>query len=108
MNFNILCTDNFKKELKNLIKEHPSFNHDFKLLLERLEDNPDTGTPLGNQFFKTKLAYRSMGRQSREKPNLQVYFCIRQNNVYLIAAHNKNGSFVFPEKDLQDTLKSIK
>ncbi|MCH6232983.1 hypothetical protein [Cognataquiflexum rubidum] len=108
MSFNIICTDAFTKELKSLVKEHPSFSHDFKLLLDKLEENPDTGTPLGNQFFKTKLSFRSMGRQSREKPNVQVYFCIRQNNVYLIATQNRHVSSDFPEKDMQLVLKSIK
>ena len=108
MNFNIICTDAFSSELKNLVKEDPSFSNDFSLLLDRLEENPDTGTPLGNQFFKTKLAFRSMGRQSREKPNIEVYFCIKQNNVYLIALHNRNVPGVFPEKDMHDLLKSIK
>jgi hypothetical protein len=108
MNFNIICTDVFSKELKDLVKEHPSFSHDFSLLLDKLEENPDMGTPLGNQFFKTKLAFRAMGRQSREKPNIQVYFCIRQNNVFLIALFNRHGSGTFPEKDMQELLKSIK
>ncbi|MCL6260474.1 hypothetical protein M3O96_15330 [Aquiflexum sp. TKW24L] len=108
MNFNIICTDVFSKELKNLVKEHPSFSHDFGLLLDKLEQNPDTGTPLGNQFFKTKLAYRAMGRQSREKPNVQVYFCIKQNNVYLIALHNRHEPGTFPERDMQELLKPIK
>lgn len=108
MNFNIFCTDVFTKELKKLVKEHPPFSHDFKLLLDKLEENPDTGTPLGNQFFKTKLSFRSMGRQSREKPNIQIYFCIRQKNVYLIAIQNRNESSAFPEKDMQEVLKSIK
>jgi len=107
MNFNIICTDVFTKELKKLVKEHPSFSYDFGLLIDKLETNPDTGTPLGNQFFKTKLSYRSMGRQSREKPNVQVYFCIRQNNVILIATHNRHETSIFPEKDMQEVLKSI-
>lgn len=108
MSYNIICTDTFTKELKKLIKEHPSFSYDYGLFLDKLEENPDTGTPLGHQFFKTKLSFRSMGRQSREKPNVQVYFCIKQSNVYLIALHNKHETSDFPEKDMQEVLKSIK
>jgi hypothetical protein len=107
MNFNIVCTETFSKELKKLVKENQSFSYDFGLLLDKLEENPDMGTPLGNQFFKTKLAFRAMGRQSREKPNIQVYFCIKQQNVFLIALHNNHGPDSFPEKDMNQLLKAI-
>ena len=50
MSYSIELTDNFKKEAKRLTKKYPSLKTELAELFTELEENPTTGTPLGNDY----------------------------------------------------------
>jgi len=52
----------FVKRLKELSKKYPSLRDDFSSLLKKLEINPRTGTDLGKDCYKIRLAIKSKGR----------------------------------------------
>jgi len=56
MNYSIELSANFKKEAKRLIKKYPSLKIELAELFIELEENPTTGTPLGNDIYKIRLA----------------------------------------------------
>ena len=62
MNFNVLYTSNFSKELKRLVKKHVSLKHDLEALINSLEVNPRQGKPLGKSCYKIRLAIKSKGK----------------------------------------------
>lgn len=49
----------FRKEAKKLIKKYPSLKNELEELGNRLSDDPTTGTALGNNCFKIRLAINS-------------------------------------------------
>jgi mRNA-degrading endonuclease RelE of RelBE toxin-antitoxin system len=59
MNYSILSTLRFERELKRLIKKFPSLKEEFAALIGDLKNNPVFGTALGNNFFKIRLAIAS-------------------------------------------------
>jgi len=59
MSYNIELSANFKKEAKRLTKKYPSLKTELAELFTELEENPTTGTPLGNDIYKIRLAIAS-------------------------------------------------
>jgi mRNA-degrading endonuclease RelE of RelBE toxin-antitoxin system len=59
MSYNVLATSFFERELKTLAKKHRSLKKDLEALITKLEENPTTGTELGNHCYKIRLAITS-------------------------------------------------
>jgi mRNA-degrading endonuclease RelE of RelBE toxin-antitoxin system len=59
MNYKIVSTKEFEKDIKKLAKKHASLKADYAALLKELSQNPLTGTPLGNECFKIRLQIKS-------------------------------------------------
>ena len=56
MSYNILAIPPFDRQLKRLAKKYPSLKNEFSKLLEKLEAEPEQGTPLGNNCFNPDFA----------------------------------------------------
>jgi len=52
MNFSVIPSDKFKREVKRLIKKFPSLKQELANLNATLEKAPETGTALGNDTYK--------------------------------------------------------
>ena len=62
MSYNIIPTHRFEKELKRLVKKFPSLKKEFAELINEISENPDSGTFLGNNCYKIRLAIGSKGK----------------------------------------------
>lgn len=62
MNYSIIITPPFKKEIKRLNKKYPSLKRDLQILQDELFNNPDAGVNLGNSIRKVRMAVGSKGR----------------------------------------------
>jgi mRNA-degrading endonuclease RelE of RelBE toxin-antitoxin system len=49
MSYNVLTIPPFDKQLKRLAKKYPSLKNEFAELLDRLEQDPEQGTSIGNK-----------------------------------------------------------
>ena len=56
MNYNLLTTPEFDKEVKRISKKYPTLKNDLSILFSSLAENPFQGTALGNHFYKLKLS----------------------------------------------------
>lgn len=56
MNYEIIASRLFAKELKRLGKKYKSLKNDYGLLLDRLERNPFEGIDLGHGLRKVRMA----------------------------------------------------
>ena len=52
----------FRKEAKKLIKKYPSLKKELIALESQLSSDPTTGTALGNDCYKVRLAIASKGK----------------------------------------------
>ncbi len=59
MSFDVRTLPNFEKEAKRLSKKHRSLKKDLLILIESLEKSPQQGKPLGNDFYKIRVAISS-------------------------------------------------
>ncbi|TBT96508.1 hypothetical protein CWI39_3753p0020, partial [Hamiltosporidium magnivora] len=62
MSYNIFPTHRFEKELKRLAKKFPSLKNEFAELIRELLVNPESGTFIGNNCYKIRLAIGSKGK----------------------------------------------
>ena len=62
MKTQIKTTKEFDKEAKRLQKKYPSLAHDLSALVDSLYQKPKTGTSLGSNTYKIRLAIASKGK----------------------------------------------
>mgnify|MGYP003489554515 CR=1 FL=1 len=59
MSYSIIATHRFEKELKRLSKKFPSIKNDFAELIDNILEDPESGTFIGNNCYKIRLAIGS-------------------------------------------------
>ena len=62
MSCSVIPSEKFKKEAKRLIKKFPSLKQELAGLNNTLTNEPETGTPMGNNTYKIRLAVKSKGK----------------------------------------------
>jgi mRNA-degrading endonuclease RelE of RelBE toxin-antitoxin system len=62
VSYKVVYTSEFGKEMKRLSGKYPSLKSDFGLFFEEILRNPFSGTPLGNNYYKIRLAIKSKGK----------------------------------------------
>lgn len=65
MSYSIIPTHRFEKELKRLAKKFPSLKNEFAELITVITEDPETGTFIGNNCYKIRLAIGSKGKGKR-------------------------------------------
>ncbi len=105
--YKILPTAQFKKELKSLSKKYLSIIEDMEGLAAQLMIDPIVGEPLGNGFYKIRLAITSKGKGksggARVITNVRVVNAV----VYLISMYDKSEKVSMPISELKAILKTI-
>jgi mRNA-degrading endonuclease RelE of RelBE toxin-antitoxin system len=90
MSFKVILTPIFQKEAKKLAKKYPSLKNDLLILGNKLSENPTTGTSLGNQLFKIRLAISSKGKGKSAGARVITYAKVVENKVYLVSIYDKS------------------
>ena len=60
MKFEVRTTDNFEKAAKPLLKKYKSLDNELQELESTLLANPTTGTLLGHNIYKVRIAIKSI------------------------------------------------
>lgn len=68
MSFEIEITKRFEKELKKLCKKYISLKSEYKELIEKLSNDPKTGTALGNNVSKSEFLLVLSKKVNLEEP----------------------------------------
>jgi mRNA-degrading endonuclease RelE of RelBE toxin-antitoxin system len=90
MNFSIIPGDKFKREAKRLIKKFPSLKQELAHLSALLEKDPHTGTPLGNDTYKIRLAIKSKTKGKSGGARVITYIVAENKEVYLLTIYDKS------------------
>jgi mRNA-degrading endonuclease RelE of RelBE toxin-antitoxin system len=107
MSYSIILTDNFKKEAKKLQKKYPSLKNELKELGKELADNPTTGTPLGNDVFKIRIAIKSKGKGKRGGGRVITQVKVIKQTVYLVSIYNKGEKDDISDKEIEALIKDL-
>jgi mRNA-degrading endonuclease RelE of RelBE toxin-antitoxin system len=107
MTFNVIPTDRFKKEAKRLIKKYPSLKDELSELNEILEKNPETGTTLGNNAYKIRIAIKSKGKGKSGGGRVISYLVTQNKEIYLLTIFDKSEFDSIDDKTLKKIIESL-
>lgn len=105
MSYSIELSTNFKKEAKRLTKKYPSLKAELAELFAELEENPTTGTPLGNDIYKILLAIASKNKGKSGGARLLSFVKVNQTNVLLFSIYSKGEIDNLTDKEIRELIK---
>ena len=108
MSFNIIPTPPFEKELKQLAKKYPSIKKDIAALVGRLLQEPKTGTPLGNNCYKIRMAITSKGQGKSGGARIITFVQVIETTIFLLSIYDKADNVTLSDKELKERLKGLK
>jgi mRNA-degrading endonuclease RelE of RelBE toxin-antitoxin system len=107
MSFSIIPTGKFKKEAKRLSKKFPSLKAQLAELNETLTNQPNIGTPLGNNSYKIRLAIKSKGKGKSGGGRVITYLVNDSKEVYLLTIYDKSELDNIDDKILRSIIQSL-
>jgi mRNA-degrading endonuclease RelE of RelBE toxin-antitoxin system len=107
MNFRVATLPTFEKEAKKLAKKYPSLKSDLAKLILHLETNPVEGIPLGNNFYKIRLAIVSKGKGKSGGARVITHIKIFRDTVFLAAIYDKSDKATISDAELKLLAKYI-
>ncbi|EKS06547.1 type II toxin-antitoxin system RelE/ParE family toxin [Leptospira santarosai] len=107
MKTEIVYTDHFSREFKDLVKKYRSIKEDLKTLVTSLEQNPVQGVPLGKDCYKIRLAISSKGKGKSGGARIITYLYLVKNKMYLLSIFDKSEKENISDKDREALIKLI-
>jgi mRNA-degrading endonuclease RelE of RelBE toxin-antitoxin system len=107
MNFSVIPSDKFKKEAKRLIKKFPSLKQELADFSTTLTNEPETGTPLGNNTYKIRLAVKSKGKGKSGGARVITYVVTEEKEVYLLTIYDKSEFGNIDDKIIKSIIETL-
>ena len=107
MSYKILLTNRFEKELKRLVKKFPSLKEEFATLIDELNTNPTSGTFLGNDCYKIRIAISSKGKGKSGGARAISYVYIESNTIYLLTIYDKSEKEDLKTNELKEMVLGL-
>jgi hypothetical protein len=101
MSYSIIATELFERKLKRLAKKHISLKADLLEVLEKLEENPTLGTPIGKDCYKIRIAITSKGKGKSGGARMITYVRIVGQTIFLMDIYDKSEQANITDKELQ-------
>jgi mRNA-degrading endonuclease RelE of RelBE toxin-antitoxin system len=105
MNYKVELSANFKKEAKKLTKKYPSLKTELANLFTLLENNPTTGTLLGNDIYKIRLAIASKNKGRSGGARVMSFVKVTDTAVLLFSIYSKGDKDTISDKEIEELLK---
>ena len=107
MSYSIVPTEKFKKEAKRLIKKYPSLQNELAAINKELSKDPTTGTSLGHDAFKIRVAIKSKGKGKSGGARIITYLVTENKEVYLLTIYDKAEFDSIDDKSLKNMIKHL-
>jgi len=105
MNFSVVYTPEFEKEIKKLAKKYPSLHKDFSDFLKLLQQDPTQGISLGKNIYKVRLLISSKNTGKSGGARVITYVRIFNEEVVLISIYDKSVRSTITDKEINERLK---
>ncbi len=105
MNYDVITSQNFVRELKRLAKRYSSLKNDVNSLGEKLTLDPTQGTPIGKDCYKIRLAIASKGKGKSGGARIITAVFSVQEKVVLLSIYDKADKENISDKELTFLLK---
>ena len=107
MSYNIEITALFEKQLKRLVKKFPSLKSEYAELISSLKETPQSGTALGNNCYKIRMAIASKGKGKSGGARVITHIQVVQTKIYILSVYDKSEQSDITDKDLDEWVKMI-
>ena len=107
MNFSVIPSSKFKKEAKKLIKKFPSLKQELAHLSTILQTMPESGTSLGNNTYKIRVAIKSKGKGKSGGARIITYIVTENKEVYLLTIYDKSEFDIVDDKTIISIIQSL-
>jgi len=106
MNYEVRVVDEFKKDVKKLLKKYRSIKTDILELIEKLEEDYTIGIDLGSNLYKIRVKNSDIGGKSG---GYRVIYYVRLTNdrVYLLTIFSKTQKENIDIKSLKPVVDKI-
>lgn len=107
MNYNVISTFRFEKELKRLVKKYPALKDEYANLILSLTKNPDIGTFIGNNCYKIRLTIKSKRKGKSGGARVITYLFLANEIVYLLTLYDKAEKSDLKPNELKDMIDGL-
>jgi len=104
MNYEIVTTEDFDKEVKILAKKYRSIPDDLVKFKKELLKNPESGDDLGDNVRKVRMAITSKNRGKSGGARIitcAVLFGIEAADIYLLTIYDKDKQQSISKKEIK-------
>ncbi len=107
MNFEVKTIDNFKRELKRLLRKYPSLRKEVEELGLSLADDPFQGAAMRDGFYKIRLSIKSKGKGKRGGARVVTCVKVVAETVFLVSIYDKSEQSDMADGELTRLLTEI-
>ena len=107
MNYSVIPIEKFKKEAKRLVKKYPSLKKELSGLTSILENNPTTGTSLGNNAYKIRISIKSKASGKSGGARVITYVVTENREIYLLSIYDKGELDTIDDNMLRKIIRDI-
>jgi len=107
MRYKIIPTPEFIKNLKNLKKKYKNIKNDITKIVNKLEENPTIGIPLGNNTFKIRIKNSNNNKGKSGGYRMITYFINENNELFLIAIYSKSEKETILDNELKKLIEEL-
>jgi mRNA-degrading endonuclease RelE of RelBE toxin-antitoxin system len=107
MNYDIEITALFEKQLKRLSRKFPSLKKEYANLVSMLKQEPKSGTALGNNCYKVRIAIASKGKGKSGGGRVITHVKVTKTKVYLLSIYDKSEQSTITDADINELVKML-
>ena len=100
MNYKIIPTEYFKKQVRELIKDYPNIKRDLKELSRMLKEDPKCGKSLGKKVYKIRLKSSDIPKGKRSGYRVITYVIDESKKVRLLTIYAKPRKANISDKEI--------
>jgi len=107
MNYKVIPTPEFVRNLKTLKKKYKNIKNDVLELADRLEKNPTLGTDLGNNTYKIRMK-NSDNNKGKSAGYRMITYCINEHEeIYLVTIYSKSEKENILDLELKELIAKL-
>ena len=107
MSFKVKTISVFERQAKRLIKKFPSLKSELSQLIKQLEEKPASGTFIGNDCYKIRLAIASKGKGKSGGARVITHVVFKNDAVFLISIYDKSDIENLTDSEILQIIKQI-
>ncbi|WP_020600015.1 hypothetical protein [Spirosoma panaciterrae] len=107
MEYEVVITDDFARDVKRLAKKFPSLKDDLLDLQKSLKKEPMQGDALGKGCFKVRLSIKSKGKGKSGGGRVITNVLVIKQKIYLLALYDKSEVSTLTDSRISELLASI-